>query len=145
MDGSEASCHAGLEALRKESKRMERRIRQFERIARMSKVMARPSTSVMEQSLNGPRERTNDLEAAKDAAEAGLVAKVDGFLATSMIRGSGGPRGRVHIIALTALSMEGDRERCLAAGMDDYVQKPLRVAELQSALARSRAAYRDAG
>ena len=42
----------------------------------------------------------------------------------------------VHIIALTASAMEGDRETFLAAGMDDYVSKPMRLGELQAALER---------
>ncbi|MBN1402726.1 MAG: response regulator, partial [Anaerolineae bacterium] len=49
------------------------------------------------------------------------------------------PRGqRPRIIAMTANVMQGDREVCLEAGMDDYVAKPIRVDELASALSRAR-------
>jgi len=65
---------------------------------------------------------------------------VDGYEATGIIRqreseGDSGTR-RVKIIALTANAMDGDRESCLAAGMDDYVAKPFKPAQIQAILDR---------
>jgi signal transduction histidine kinase/DNA-binding response OmpR family regulator/HPt (histidine-containing phosphotransfer) domain-containing protein len=61
---------------------------------------------------------------------------MDGFEATALIRRNGGPRRRIPIIAMTAHAMSGDRERCLAAGMNDYVTKPVSRAALAEALNR---------
>jgi signal transduction histidine kinase/ActR/RegA family two-component response regulator len=64
------------------------------------------------------------------------MPRLDGLAATQRIRGRelAEKRPRVRIVALTAHSMPGDRERCLAAGMDDYLSKPLRASELVAVL-----------
>jgi signal transduction histidine kinase/CheY-like chemotaxis protein/HPt (histidine-containing phosphotransfer) domain-containing protein len=61
---------------------------------------------------------------------------MDGFQATAAIRELDAAHASVPIIAMTANSLEGDREMCLAAGMDDYLTKPVRVDTLRAALER---------
>ena len=69
------------------------------------------------------------------------MPEMDGYAATQEIRArearaAHGLRRHVRIIAMTANAMRGDREKCLAAGMDDYVSKPIRMEELEAALNR---------
>jgi CheY-like chemotaxis protein len=62
---------------------------------------------------------------------------MDGFEATAVIRAHEKvSTAHLPIIAMTAHAMQGDRERCLAAGMDDYVTKPIKAADLYAAIER---------
>lgn len=76
------------------------------------------------------------------------MPEMNGLEATAVIRTWEKPRGlHVPIIAMTAHAMKGDRERCVEAGMDDYVSKPIRALELFEKLravwATSQAAIHD--
>jgi CheY-like chemotaxis protein len=64
------------------------------------------------------------------------MPEMDGLEATERICRQWPKPLRPRIIAMTANAMQGDREECLAAGMDDYISKPVRPEELQAALER---------
>ena len=63
------------------------------------------------------------------------MPEMDGFAATAAIREARArDRRHIPIVAMTAHAMEGDRERCLDAGMDGYIAKPLRLGRLDEVL-----------
>jgi two-component system, sensor histidine kinase and response regulator len=64
------------------------------------------------------------------------MPELDGFAAAAQIRRLPLPARDIPIVAMTANAMSGDGERCLSAGMDDYLNKPIRMEELTNVLRR---------
>ncbi len=65
-----------------------------------------------------------------------MMPKINGYDAARLIRKMDGDKKNIIIIALTANALQGDRQECLNAGMNDYLSKPLRKQELQATLAK---------
>ncbi len=66
------------------------------------------------------------------------MPEMDGFEATARVRALERDSRHTPIVAMTAYAMTGDRERCIGAGMDDYLSKPLRIDDLAVAIQRVR-------
>lgn len=64
------------------------------------------------------------------------MPEMDGYEATKLIRQSEGNEEHITLVAMTANAMEGDKEKCIAVGMDDYISKPIKPALLQDCLQR---------
>jgi CheY-like chemotaxis protein len=86
------------------------------------------------------RERSYDL-VFMDVQMPGM----DGYELTRRIRADLPPASQPFIVAMTAHAMEGDREKCLESGMDDYISKPVREDDVRRALQRRRVRPRGEG
>ncbi len=64
------------------------------------------------------------------------MPEMDGYEAARRIRNLDGDAAGIPIVAMTANAMQGDREECLRAGMDDYISKPVKIEDLEASLAR---------
>jgi len=115
-------------------------------IAEDNVVNQRVAVRIMEKLGFRAEVAANGLEAVDAAIETPydailmdcLMPECDGFEATARIRKGEGAERRTIIIALTANAIQGDRERCLAAGMDDYLSKPFKSADLDGMLRKWR-------
>jgi CheY-like chemotaxis protein len=114
-------------------------------LAEDNKVNQRLAMAILEKHGHTVVLAVNGREAVACAHRAGFdialldiqMPEMDGFQAAAAIRAAEKGTGRhLPIVALTARALKGDREACLAAGMDEYLSKPIRAAELLSILER---------
>src|SRR3954470_21177915 len=130
-----------------------------QRAASREKIAARPAKILLaeDDTVNSMitsaflRDAGHEVDVARDGQEAVEACRrgaydlvlmdcqmpnLDGFEATREIRRREGEGRRLPVVALTASSLAGDREKCLAAGMDDHLGKPIDPEELAATLAR---------
>lgn len=113
-------------------------------LAEDNEVNRKLAIRILEKAGHSVRAVENGREAVKAVTEEEFdivlmdvqMPEMDGLQATAEIRKMGGRFRDLPIIAMTAHAMKGDRERCLAAGMNDYISKPVKVTELIEALNR---------
>ena len=108
--------------------------------------MAAPSTRLPNESPGEVRVVASGVEAVQAAAQDALdlifmdchMPLMDGYEATRRIRSGENAQGRRRrpIVALTADTLQSDRERCLDAGMDDFLSKPVSRAQLAATISR---------
>jgi CheY-like chemotaxis protein len=109
-----------------------------------SEINRRVACGMLEKLGYRPEEVASGQEALDALARSAYAAVLmdcqmpgmDGFQATAAIREREADATHTPVIAMTARAMRGDRERCIAAGMDDYVPKPFRAHELDAVLRR---------
>jgi signal transduction histidine kinase/CheY-like chemotaxis protein len=104
---------------------------------RIAEVLLRETGAVVEMAENGREAvRMHAADPYRMIFMDGNMPEMDGFEATAAIRAMAGGAGQVPIVALTANALREDRERCLAAGMTDYLAKPVRRDDLHAMVRR---------
>jgi CheY-like chemotaxis protein len=116
-------------------------------LAEDNEINALLATTILEEAGFSVEAVVNGAEAVEAAGRGAFdlvlmdvqMPEMDGLEASRQITSRWEPPQRPRIIAMTANAMQGDREMCLAAGMDDYLTKPIRVERLVEVLNEARA------